>query len=393
MKLKSNYHFSNFIPIFLLLFISNSAFSQSSIDYKAVNKGDYYIFVNEDGKKTVKGKYKEAKDFSEGLAAVKFVDSWGYINNRGKVIIPIIYEEAWPFKDGYAKVKINGRITSIDKNGRGLGYLTMNYYVLETEGLSRYRNNSKYGFVNAKEEIIIPLEFDTVADFNQSYARVSKNGKWGVIDKSGRVVISFEYDFVYPFRYDYFMLRIVDNDTCKYNFIKLSGELISNEWFEEGISFYKGNAFVVQDGSSFRMNQKGELTALSDSFQIKSACGLNTTFEIDSSIKPTADSLLLIFENPPQFKDGDSGRNKFLWKNIQYPDLERDNGIQGLVVVEFVVNKNGNIQDVAIKKGITPNINKEVLRIIGLMSDWEPGSLYGIPECVRIYLPVRFVLN
>ncbi|MBL6962221.1 MAG: energy transducer TonB [Bacteroidetes bacterium] len=105
------------------------------------------------------------------------------------------------------------------------------------------------------------------------------------------------------------------------------------------------------------------------------------------------EQIFFMSEDPPEFPGGDNARNKYLRQSIRYPDIERDNGIQGQVVVNFVVEKDGSINNVKILKGITPNINEEALRVVKEMPNWMPGKQRGKPVRVYVNLPIRFTLN
>lgn len=105
------------------------------------------------------------------------------------------------------------------------------------------------------------------------------------------------------------------------------------------------------------------------------------------------EQIFLVVEDPPGFPGGDAARNKYLKESIQYPDIERDNGIQGLVVVSFTVEKDGSINNVKILKGVTPNINEEAIRVVKHMPRWNPGKQRGKSVRVNVNLPIRFTLQ
>jgi protein TonB len=105
------------------------------------------------------------------------------------------------------------------------------------------------------------------------------------------------------------------------------------------------------------------------------------------------EQIFFMSEDPPQFPGGDKARNRYLRESIQYPEIERDNGIQGQVVVNFVVEKDGSINNVKILKGLTPNINEEAMRVVKNMPRWQAGKQRGKPVRVYVNLPIRFTLN
>ncbi|MBT3301106.1 MAG: energy transducer TonB [Bacteroidetes bacterium] len=105
------------------------------------------------------------------------------------------------------------------------------------------------------------------------------------------------------------------------------------------------------------------------------------------------EQIFYMSEDPPSFPGGDKARNQYLRESIRYPDIERDNGIQGPVVVNFVVEKDGSINNVKILKGLTPNINEEAIRVVKDMPRWVAGKQRGKPVRVYVNLPIRFTLN
>lgn len=95
----------------------------------------------------------------------------------------------------------------------------------------------------------------------------------------------------------------------------------------------------------------------------------------------------------PEFPGGDSALIHFLATNTNYPVLERDNDIQGRVVVGFVVAENGAITDVRILRSISPGLDQEAVRVVKLLPSFKPGTRLGQPVKVQYNLPVGFKLE
>ena len=98
-------------------------------------------------------------------------------------------------------------------------------------------------------------------------------------------------------------------------------------------------------------------------------------------------------QKPPSFPGGEAELMKFLNKNIEYPALAKENNIQGVVALTFVVNKDGSVSDVAIVKEIGGGCGKEAVRVVKSMPKWSAGEANGHPVKVRFTLPVRFRLD
>lgn len=103
----------------------------------------------------------------------------------------------------------------------------------------------------------------------------------------------------------------------------------------------------------------------------------------------------LSVEEMPGFPGGEEALFKYLGKNINYPAMEKDAGISGTVYVYFVINKEGKVSNVEVKRGVKggPGLDKEALRVIKSMPNWSVGKQNGRPASVQFTLPVKFVLR
>jgi len=104
------------------------------------------------------------------------------------------------------------------------------------------------------------------------------------------------------------------------------------------------------------------------------------------------DEVFTIVEDSPEYPGGQTALSSFLSSNLQYPDSARIAGVQGTVYVTFVVEPDGQVTNARILRGIHPDCDAEVLRVIGLMPAWKPGKQRGKPVRVQFNLPVRFKL-
>lgn len=105
------------------------------------------------------------------------------------------------------------------------------------------------------------------------------------------------------------------------------------------------------------------------------------------------DEIFVVVENQPEFPGGTTAMMKFLNDNIKYPVIAQENGIQGRVICNFVVERDGSITDVQVVRGVDPSLDKEAIRVIQQMPKWKPGSQRGKPVRVRFTLPVLFRLQ
>lgn len=104
-------------------------------------------------------------------------------------------------------------------------------------------------------------------------------------------------------------------------------------------------------------------------------------------------SVFISVQQMPSFPGGDAARRKYLAKNLRYPARAAENGIQGSVIVSFLVNSDGKIEDVKILHGIGGGCDEEALRVVKFMPRWNPGYLNGKKVDVLFTMPVNFKLR
>lgn len=109
--------------------------------------------------------------------------------------------------------------------------------------------------------------------------------------------------------------------------------------------------------------------------------------------EPKEEEVFMVVEKMPEFPGGMGELMKWLSKNIKYPAIAQENGVQGRVVVQFVVNKDGSIVDPQVIKSVDPYLDKEALRVVKAMPKWSPGEQRGKPVRVKYTLPVMFRLQ
>ena len=98
-------------------------------------------------------------------------------------------------------------------------------------------------------------------------------------------------------------------------------------------------------------------------------------------------------EEAPQFLNGGiENLYNFLSKNLRYPSISKKKGIQGRVMVSFIINKDGSTSDFQVIKSVDPYLDKEALRVMSMMPKWKPGKQNGVPVRVKMTVPVNFKL-
>ena len=100
-----------------------------------------------------------------------------------------------------------------------------------------------------------------------------------------------------------------------------------------------------------------------------------------------------VVEQMPSFPGGNGALFEWLSKNIKYPVVAEENGVQGRVIVTFVVERNGSITDVQVVKSVDPSLDKEAVRVVKAMPHWIPGKQNGSAVRVKFTVPVTFRLQ
>lgn len=105
--------------------------------------------------------------------------------------------------------------------------------------------------------------------------------------------------------------------------------------------------------------------------------------------------VLVVVEQMPEFPGGPKALMTYLTNNLKYPQEARKMGLEGRVYIKFIVTKLGKIENVKVIKGIPDGelLEKEAVRVISSMPDWNPGKQEGKAANVYMTLPVNFKLN
>ena len=103
--------------------------------------------------------------------------------------------------------------------------------------------------------------------------------------------------------------------------------------------------------------------------------------------------IFTIVEEMPEFPGGMNKLAEYLGKNIKYPQMARESGIQGRVFVQFVVEPDGSVSNVAVMRSLGGGCDEEAIRVVKSMPKWKAGKQRGKPVRVSYILPVNFKLQ
>jgi len=203
-------------------------------------------------------------------------------------------------------------------------------------------------------------------------------------------------------------------------FLLTSMTLITNAQFEKplkkGITILDGkvlpkdfnydrlNADSIQAVQIFKVDSVTKLTEFAKKYGVETKNGVvvitTRRYERLKNIIRTPDlatkssvndePVLQIVETFPQFPDGQRALYEFIQTNLQYPEVAKAGRIEGRVIVRFIISKQGKVVNPEILKGISPELDQEALRIVGILPDFIPGKQDGSSVNVYYNLAVNF---
>lgn len=242
-----------FLPLSLLFLIAcnNRHSDEISLKLIPVKQGEYWGYIDQDGKVAINPQFKSAYTFREGLALFENTEGkYGYIDEKGNIVINAVYKNAGAFNEGLAAVvKENQRIEFIDRSGKTA--LTLGAEI-ETatgfkEGRARVQISGKPAYINKEGKVVINAsQFSESYTFSDGLALVSQvvkdEEKYGFIDKDGKVAITPQFEGAGPF-YDGMAMIRMDK---KYGFINKEGKIVITPQFESAREFSEGLCPVQQ---------------------------------------------------------------------------------------------------------------------------------------------------
>jgi len=146
------------------------------------------------------------------------------------------------------------------------------------------------------------------------------------------------------------------------------------------------------------------ITLMATMAPLESIAGIDTQLKLDTTNAellemqaPAAlphypgDTIFLVVQHFPEFPGGEDARHRFIAENLRYPLRALEAGIQGIVFVSFIVEKDGSITDVRVIRGVGGGLDEEVVRVVESMPKWIPGRQGDKPVRVQFTMPFRFI--
>lgn len=135
------------------------------------------------------------------------------------------------------------------------------------------------------------------------------------------------------------------------------------------------------------------LAMMASVLMLSSSVSLMATTPENNPTEDKQERVFDVVEVMPQYPGGIPQMMKFIVSNIKYPKDAIKKGMQGAVVVQFVVEPDGSVSNVHVVRSVFPSLDTEAVRMVKAMPKWSPGMQNGKPVRVRFNVPIRFSLN
>ena len=162
-----------------------------------------YGYIDTNGKFVIEPQFDDAGSFTEGVAYVKTNGKYGYINTNGKFVIEPQFEEAESFAEGIAHVCINGKWGAINTTGKMVitPICSQSFHIRPfNEECFCVKIDNLYGLKDFNDQWIVEPFYDDIDGVDEEFISVEKDNKFGCINAKGEVVIPLKYDYVWLFK-------------------------------------------------------------------------------------------------------------------------------------------------------------------------------------------------
>jgi TonB family protein len=103
--------------------------------------------------------------------------------------------------------------------------------------------------------------------------------------------------------------------------------------------------------------------------------------------------VFVVVEKMPVYPGGDEALFRFIYENVRYPAEAKEQGIQGKVILRFMIASDGAVEDITVVRGVHPLLDAEAIRVMSIMPGWMPGTQGGKPVNVWYSVPISFSLS
>ena len=212
--------------------------------YQAENKK--WGYVDENMNVVIEAKFDDATIFSEGIGLVEKDNKYRYISKDGNYIFDNAYYYARPFCGGYAMAEENGKSVLIDYDGEKICEIDEDIYVSNfVDGIAAYKKRNKYGYIDARGNILVKAKYEYCEDFINGVAIVKDKDNYYLIGKDGKKLVNSGFDYIRSYENKYFLCSddetsyLIDNTGKKINLPIDEREIIRFQ--KDGVIFRSKN--------------------------------------------------------------------------------------------------------------------------------------------------------
>ncbi len=367
----------------------------------------------------------------------------GLVNYQKKVLVPLEFDRV-EYQGGYDNFvhvwQPDGRCGIWNLQGREV--LAPQFYAVTKKERGFFKvqdfETKKVGIVDSLGNIRLPLEYEG-CDVQMSpgnYFNASKGMGSALFDPSGKQLTEFAYlNFsCSPFSPE---LVFAQKTGRKYDVLDKNGTVMpipavhSFKFFTHVIQVQRDDvyAFWLPDGrqvTDFKYQEVDRFFSENKARQVEKEMGIvaplavigkavhngkqvfitnegkeiplstgdsSTAQKPQSSGEQSSQKVLTDIDKEPEFPGGQEAFNKFVADNLKYPTIASENGVEGTVVLNFVVEEDGRITNIEIRRDIGNGCGTEAMRLVRAMPKWVPGQHKGRAVRVMYTLPVLFKLN
>jgi TonB family protein len=232
----------------------------------------------------------------------------------------------------------------------------------------------KYVYKGADRKLDYEKQFDEVLENYSGYWEVRIDEKWGIVGYHGDLLMDVKYD------------KIKWNNSKEYGIVKLDGkcgvigkgniELIPIEF--DRIDYYTSEESLLQKNGKWNLLKNGAIEEVTEEIIFRNPDEKPILKECEGKEKDCTEKTMLMK----------------IYKNIKYPEEALNNGIEGSVVCEIIISKDGGIEEVNVLKGIGGGCDKEAIRVIKThANDWISGKQDGLNVKTKYNMPIRYRLE
>ena len=233
-----------------------------------------------------------------------------------------------------------------------------------------------------KEETIVTSAEDFKKAGNVSYSTYDNDNNEQ--DESQEEIVEYEYEEEPSFIEKYWKYGVAVA-------VVLLGIYFCSNWNSSPSSLQSDD--VVDTQGNQTATASPVQSSNSSSQQTQNVTSYPTANEKLSTVSVESRKVFTVVEQMPSFPGGDAALMSYLANNIHYPTVAAENGVQGRVVVGFVVERDGSITDVSVLRGVDPSLDREAMRVVKSMPRWTPGKQNGSAVRVKYQVPVAFRLQ